>query len=78
MHETSTAGMGGMSWRGDSSYFVGLNSPFPIRGGGWGSSSGTGLFCFSRHAGNSTFDIRFPCSACRCVVLVKEDLVFTI
>ncbi|MFR2535282.1 MAG: hypothetical protein ACLS95_08720 [Clostridia bacterium] len=33
IRETSTAGTGNTNWYGDSSYYLGLNSPFSFRGG---------------------------------------------
>ena len=53
--ETSTAGTGNTSWNGDYSYFAGLCNPFFIRGGHCWDRSGAGLFCFSRHDGNSIY-----------------------
>ena len=55
IRETSTAGTGTTSWYSDYSYFAGLYDPFFIRGGGYGYTSGAGLFSFNRHAGDSTY-----------------------
>ena len=55
IRETSTAGTGTTSWYSDYSYFAGLYSPFFLRGGDYGSTSGAGLFCFNRPSGNSSY-----------------------
>ena len=55
IRETSTAGTGKSSWYSDYSYFAGLNCPFFVRGGGYGHTSGAGLFYFSRTYGNSNY-----------------------
>ena len=55
IRETSTAGTGKSSWYSDYSYFAGLNVPFFKRGGGYGDTSGAGLFCFSRVNGGSYY-----------------------
>ena len=57
--ETSTEGTGSTSWYGDYSYFVGLYSPFSIRGGAWGHGAGAGLFCFGRVNGFSGYNSGF-------------------
>jgi len=53
VRETSTAGTGNTSWHIDSSYFLGLNSPFFVRGGHYGDGSGAGAFAFGRTNGSS-------------------------
>jgi len=53
--ETSTLGTEQNSWYLDYSYFVGYYKPFFIRGGGFGYSSGAGLFSFYRSDGNSGY-----------------------
>ena len=55
IRETSTAGLGQTSWYSDSSYFVGADFPFFIRGGAYWSTSDAGLFCFHRSAGSSYY-----------------------
>ena len=55
IRETSTTGLGQTSWYSDYSYFVGAGSPFFIRGGDCWDTSGAGLFCFSRHGGDSHY-----------------------
>ena len=55
IRETSTAGNGKSSWYSDYSYFAGLNTPFFVRGGNYGSTSGAGLFFFTRANGNSDY-----------------------
>ena len=55
IRETSTAGTGTTSWYSDYSYFAGLNTPFFVRGGNYGSTSGAGLFFFARHFGGSGY-----------------------
>ena len=55
IRETSTAGTGKSSWYSDYSYFAGLNTPFFVRGGNYGSTSGAGLFFFTRANGNSDY-----------------------
>ena len=56
IRETSTAGTGTSSWQDDYSYFVGLNSPFVMRGGIFWDSSHAGRFYFSRYYGDSNFN----------------------
>ena len=55
IRETSTAGTGTTSWNSDYSYFAGLNTPFFLRGGHYGATSGAGLFYFGRDSGNSHY-----------------------
>ena len=55
IRETSTAGTGTTSWYSDYSYFAGLDHPFFIRGGGYGGTSGAGLFSFGRSNGFSGY-----------------------
>ena len=59
IRETSTAGLGQTSWYSDYSYFVGAYGPFFLRGGGYWSTSGAGLFYFLRSAGYSSYDSGF-------------------
>ena len=59
IRETSTAGTGTTSWYSDYSYFAGLVSPFFVRGGGYGNTSGAGLFCFGRRYGDSSYGTGF-------------------
>ena len=59
IRETSTAGTGTTSWYSDYSYFAGLYTPFFIRGGHYGGTSGAGLFSFVRANGASDYDIGF-------------------
>lgn len=51
--ETSTEGNGNSSWYNDCSYFLSLDGPFFLRGGGWGTGYGAGLFCFNRLDGTA-------------------------
>ena len=55
IRETSTSGNGQSSWYSDSAYFVGSYNPFSINGGSLWTGSGSGLFCFSRSNGASTY-----------------------
>ena len=55
IRETSTAGTGTTSWYSDCSYFAGLHTPFFVRGGGYGNTSGAGLFSFGRSNGHSYY-----------------------
>ena len=55
IRETSTSGTGATSWKGDYSYFPALSVPFSVRGGGFGSNSGAGLFYFHRSDGSSSY-----------------------
>ena len=59
IRETSTAGTGKSSWYSDYSYFAGLNTPFFVRGGNYGSTSGAGLFYFNRNNGTSNYSNGF-------------------
>ena len=59
IRETSTAGTGTTSWYSDYSYFAGLDGPFFVRGGGYGNTSGAGLFCFGRNNGSSRYNNGF-------------------
>ena len=59
IRETSTAGTGASSWKGDYSYFTGLDNPFSFRGGRWTNGSVAGLFCFYRHGGYSSYGVGF-------------------
>ena len=59
IRETSTAGTGKSSWYSDYSYFAGLNTPFFVRGGNYGSTSGAGLFYFNRNNGISNYSNGF-------------------
>ncbi len=59
IRETSTAGTGTTSWYSDYSYFAGLYGPFFVRGGGYGYTSGAGLFFFTRNSGNSYYLVGF-------------------
>ncbi len=59
IRETSTAGTGTTSWYSDYSYFAGLYAPFFVRGGGYGYTSGAGLFFFTRNSGNSYYLVGF-------------------
>ena len=69
IRETSTGGTGSSSRNKDSSYFVGLSSPFSLRGGSWTYGAGAGLFCFNRNNGSSNFSHRLPSGAGRLVAL---------
>ena len=55
IRETSTTGLGQTSWYSDYSYFVGAYNPFFVRGGHYWSTSGAGLFYFTRGAGDSAY-----------------------
>ena len=59
IRETSTAGTGTTSWNSDYSYFAGLYTPFFVRGGYYGYTSGAGLFSFCRNDGNSSYSNGF-------------------
>jgi len=59
IRETSTAGTGKSSWYSDYSYFAGLNTPFFVRGGNYGSTSGAGLFYFNHNNGTSNYSNGF-------------------
>ena len=59
IHETSTTGTGSSSWYGDHSYYPGLSGPFLVRSGTFWDGSSAGLFCFSRHSGNSYYSYGF-------------------
>ena len=56
IRETSTEGIGQTSLYSDYSYFVGAYNPFFVRGGGYWTTSGAGLFCFIRANGCSDYD----------------------
>ncbi len=47
------------SWNGDDAYFVNSDIPFFYRGGGCGSGSFAGEFCFNKHDGNAVGDNSF-------------------
>ena len=53
IRETSTAGTGKTSWYTDYSCFPAVYAPFSLRGGGFWSGEGAGLFCFCRGNGCS-------------------------
>ena len=55
IRETLTTGLGQTSWYSDYSYVVGANTPFFVRGGNYWYTSGAGLFCFDRTAGDSRY-----------------------
>ena len=57
--ETSTTGNGNTSWFDNVSWFVGLSSPFSVRGGIWWEKASAGLFCYSRENGNSYYYLGF-------------------
>lgn len=59
IRETSTTGLGQTSWYSDYSDFVGAYGPFFARGGAYWSTSGAGLFCFTRYDGVSYYNDGF-------------------
>ena len=59
IRETSTAGTGKSSWYSDYSCFAGLSYPLFERGGGYGNTSGAGLFSFYRDNGGSYYTYGF-------------------
>ncbi len=59
VHETSKAGTGETSWYHDASNFVGLNRPFAVRGGFFGSGEAAGIFAFDRTDGGSDYNTGF-------------------
>ncbi len=59
IRETSTIGTGSSSWYGNHSFYPGLYYPFSIRGGSLWTGSFSGLFCFTRHNGDSGFNYGF-------------------
>ena len=59
--ETSSTGSSSSgSWNADYSYFPYSSSPFFIRGGVYGYSSGAGVFAFTHGDGGPYFSHRFP------------------
>ena len=58
IRETSTAGLGQTSWYSDYSNFVGIDTPFFLRGGRYWEPNVDGLFSFNR-VGGSTYSDAF-------------------
>ena len=59
IREASTEGIEQNSWYSDYSFFAGLYDPFFVRGGGYGGTSGAGLFYFVREYGRSIYACGF-------------------
>ena len=55
IRETSTSGNNNTSWVNEASSFVGLYSPFTLRGGHFYGASSAGLFAFNRSYGYSGY-----------------------
>ena len=59
IRETSSNGVGATSWNSDRSYFFALHGPFSAYGGRAINKSDSGIFCFGRSNGGSTYYLGF-------------------
>lgn len=55
IRETSTEGIGQLSWNSNYSYFTGSIYPFFIRGGSYFANNAAGLLCFGRRDGGNLY-----------------------